>query len=282
MSMGIRVGDPAFAGGVVLDRSAWRLSRPALVVSVLAHGALLLVAGWWVVEPMERERETAAEFVWLGTVVHTPRRAAESAPAPAVPEEAIPAPPATSPPPRARSARREPQTETPPVGTSPAAPAESAAVPEPAVPSRLDLDNARREAIAAVVDEHARAGKVLSFSLDDVVPPKPAPVQHKPSIFDLRYSPGIGVLSPARARTALGFRMRLWCNRVTGGFGFFGKPVCATPGIRPPTGLFVESIPDYVRMKPECVETRPLAAALGETSPFPTVKCRLVPKEPWE
>jgi hypothetical protein len=35
-----------------------------------------------------------------------------------------------------------------------------------------------------------------------------------------------------------------------------------------------------MKLKPECEETQPLAAALGEAGAFPTVKCRLVPKDP--
>ena len=73
-------------------------------------------------------------------------------------------------------------------------------------------------------------------------------------------------------------RLGLWCSKVTGGFGFFGIPVCASGEIEPPSGIFADSIPEYLRLKPDCEEARPAAAALGESSPYPTVKCRLVPK----
>ncbi len=282
MSMSLRVADPAFGGAIVMDRSEWPLWRPSLVVSVLAHGALLLVVGWLVVEPVDRARDAPVDFVWIGRLVETATTAAESATAATVPQESLPAPPSSTPTPRAATPRRASVPALPPVSTSPVVPKESAAR-SPVLPSRLDLENARREAIAAVVDERARAGKFLTFSLDAAVPPQSEPVQHKPSIFDLKQFPGVGVLSPGRARTAFGFRARLWCNRITGGgFGFFGLPVCSSPGIQPPTGLFVESIPEYMKVKPDCVETRPLAALLGETPEFPTVKCRLVPKEPYE
>jgi hypothetical protein len=172
--------------------------------------------------------------------------------------------------------------EAPPVAAppEPAAPAE-APRSAPVGPSRLDLDTARHEAAAAVVEQHARDGKILQFSLDDAAPPRPVRESKKPSIFDPGLSSGSGVLSPGKARTAAGFKLRMWCNRITGGgFGFFGIPICTSPGIQPPSGLFVESIPEYMKLKPECEETRPLAAALGETGEYSTVKCRLVPKSP--
>jgi len=91
------------------------------------------------------------------------------------------------------------------------------------------------------------------------------------------------LLSPSKARTAVGSRLSMWCNKVSGGgFGFFGIPVCASRGIEPPSGIMADSIPEYMKLKPECDETEPLAATLGEAAPFPTAKCRLVPKDPDE
>jgi hypothetical protein len=58
------------------------------------------------------------------------------------------------------------------------------------------------------------------------------------------------------------------------GFGSF----CAKPNDEP-SGLFPEVMPEYLKLMPECVDTRPWAPLLAESSPFPTVKCRLVPKE---
>jgi hypothetical protein len=90
-------------------------------------------------------------------------------------------------------------------------------------------------------------------------------------------------MQPGKQRTVVGQRLSLWCNKVSGGgFGFFGIPVCASQGIQPPSGIFADSIPEYMKLKPECEETEPLAATLGESAPFPTMKCRLVPKEPGE
>ena len=78
----------------------------------------------------------------------------------------------------------------------------------------------------------------------------------------------------------VGQRLSRWCNKVSGGgFGFFGIPVCTSGTIEPPSGIFADSIPEYMKLKPECEETQPLAATLGEASPYPTKKCRLVPKD---
>jgi hypothetical protein len=275
----LRPRDPAFAGGANFGGTEWRLSRPAVLVSLLAHLVLLLAVGRVALDHFETLGDLpTAELVWLDDLVR-PSETPEPAP---VIEEPIAAPPEPVPAPRAASPRPPPitTTESPPIEeTAPPAPAES-----PPLPSRLELDAARREAVAALVEEHARADKILKFSLDDVVPARAAAKPKQPSIFDHQASAGSGVLSPAKARTALGFKARMWCNRVTGGgirltLGLFSIPACMSGTIGAPSGLFVESIPEYMTLKPECEETRPLAAALGETSPYPTVKCRLVPKD---
>ncbi|HVY64756.1 MAG TPA: hypothetical protein VHH11_08040, partial [Gammaproteobacteria bacterium] len=112
-------------------------------------------------------------------------------------------------------------------------------------------------------------------------PERSAPAPRKPSIFDHQAGSSRSFLGPARARTAVGQRLSLWCNKVTGGFGFFGLPVCVSGRIEPPSGLFVESIPEYMKLKPECDES-PLASMLAEALPQSNVKCRLVPKAPGE
>jgi hypothetical protein len=279
----LRFGDHALAGGgAVIDDAASRLSRPALAVSILIHVAVLVAASRFAwqradVDPVVR----TTEYVWLGELA-PPQPPVELAPPaePAPAEAQAPVPtPATRPtsPPRPAATTEAPPAVAPP---EPAAPVDTPA-PARAAPTRLDLDTARHEAAAAVVEQHARDGKVLRFSLDDAVPPRPVREPKKPSIFDPGLSSGSGVLSPGKARTAAGFKLRSWCNRITGGgFGFFGIPVCTSPGIEPPSGLFVESIPEYMKLKPDCEETRPFAAALGEASEYPTVKCRLVPKDP--
>jgi hypothetical protein len=281
----LRFGDHALAGGgAVIDGGASRLSRPALVVSILLHLGVLVAVGRFAWQRTDVELAApTTEYVWIGALAPptppTELPTPDELPTPnEVPTRAPP--PAVSPAPPPRPAAATPEAPPTAVAPPPVAPAEAPGAP--AGPTRLDLDTARREAAAAVVEQHARDDEILRFSLDDVAPPPPKREPKKPSIFDKGVaSGGSGVLSPGKARTAAGFKLRSWCNRISGGgFGFFGIPVCTSPGIRPPSGLFVESIPEYMKTKPECEETRPLAAALGETSEYPTVKCRLVPKGP--
>jgi hypothetical protein len=173
---------------------------------------------------------------------------------------------APTPSPRAATAR----SVSPPAVVPPQSEAAAEALPAPPVgPSRFDLDAARRAAAAAVVEQHARDSTLLAPSIDDVPPPQArhAPAPKKPSIFDPQRHSGGGVLSPGKARTVAGQRLSLWCNKVSGGgFGFFGIPVCMSGSIEPPSGILADSIPEYMKLKPECEGA----------------KCRLVPKDPDE
>jgi hypothetical protein len=247
------------------------MSRPAVAVSILAHMAVLYaVSHWYVTGPAPIE----TTFEWL-TVLEAPSEPAVQ-PAPEIVE---PPAPVTAPvqPPRTTV----PRAVSPPVVVmQPEAPAEALPAP-PVGPSRFDLDEARRAAAAAVVQQRARDSTMRAPSIDEAPPPSPrAPAPKKPSIFDPQPHSGGGALSPSKARTAMGQRLSLWCNKVSGGgFGFFGIPVCASASIEPPSGILADSIPEYMKLKPECEETQPLAATLGENGPFPTVKCRLVPKD---
>jgi hypothetical protein len=253
------------------------MSRPAVVVSVLAHLAVLYAASLWY-EPAPPPLET--RFEWIGTLERPSEPVVTPTPEPVEPIATAPEPPA----PKQRATVPPPPATVPPPAVEPEPAAPTEAPPAPAAgPSRLDLDSARRAAAAAVVEQRARDGVVLPSSIADEPPPRAKPEPRKPSIFDHQAHSGGGALSPGKARTAFGSRLSLWCNKVSGGgFGFFGIPVCASGRIEPPSGIFADSIPEYMNLKPECEETRPLAAALGETSPFPTVKCRLVPKDPDE
>ncbi len=250
----------------------WRMSRPAVIVSILAHIAVLLAASqWYETGPAPIE----ISFQWL------PALEAPSAPA-IEPASQVLDPPAPviapAPPPRAVL----PQPVSPQV-VAPLSELE-APVETPTVvgPSRLDLDSARRAAAAAVVKRHARESTLRAPLIDDAPKREPprAPAPKKPSIFDHEASSGRGFMQPGKQRSVVGQRLSLWCNKVSGGgFGFFGVPVCASQGIQPPSGILAESIPEYMKLKPECEETAPLAATLGEASPYPTKKCRLVPKD---
>lgn len=250
-----------------------RMSRPAVVLSIVVHLAVLVAASQWYAPG---PAPNAINFEWL-TVIEPP-----SAPVvEAAVEVAQPLAPVVAPaPPRATPRPASPPVVVPP---QPEAPAEAPSVP--VGPSRLELDSARRAAAAAVVEQHARDGSVRAPSVDDVPPPqpRPAPGPRKPSIFDHQAASGRSFMQPGKQRSVAGQKLSLWCNKVSGGgFGFFGIPVCRSQGIQPPSGIFADSIPEYMKLKPECEETQPLAATLGETSAYPTMKCRLVPKDPDE
>jgi hypothetical protein len=265
----------AFAG-VPADgfaRRGWRMSRPAIAVSILGHLAVLVAASqFYEAGPVP----TFITFEWL-TVFEAPSEPVVQ-PSPEVLEPPAPVV-APAPAPRAAPVR----SIAPPVVVQPPdAPADVLPAP-PVGPSRLDLDTARRAAAAAVVAQHTRDSTLLAPSIDAVPPPRAKPEPKKPSIFEPQRHSGGGVLAPSKARTVVGQRLSLWCNKVSGGgFGFFGIPVCMSGSIEPPSGILADSIPEYMKLKPECEETAPLAATLGEASPYPTNKCRLVPKDPDE
>jgi hypothetical protein len=265
----------ALAGGPAdgFDGRGWRMSRPAVVVSILAHIAVLFAASRFY-EPEPAPLQTV--FEWL-TAFEAPSEPVVQ-PSPEVVEPPAPVI-APAPSPRAATAR----SVSPPVvePQPPEAPAEVLPAP-PVGPSRFDLDAARRAAAAAVVEQRVRDGMMRAPSVDDVPPPEPsrASAPKKPSIFDPQRHSGGGALAPSKAHTVVGQRLSRWCNKVSGGgFGFFGIPVCMSGSIEPPSGILADSIPEYMKLKPECEETAPLAATLGENPPFPTVKCRLVPKD---
>ena len=274
----------AFAGGpadgFVGDKG--RMSRPALIVSVLAHIAVLYAASqWYPAEPAP----VAIMFEWL-TVLEAPSEPAVQPPSEVVEPPAPPIAPASP----LRLRTEAPRAVSPPDVAPPQAEAPAEPPPAPPVgPSRFDIDAARRTAAAAVVEQRARDGAIRPPSIFDA-PPAPPPrtsVPKKPSIFDYQPSPPRGVLQPGKQRSVLGQRLSLWCAKATGGgfrlgLGFFSVPACVSQGIQPPSGIFADSIPEYMKLKPECEETQPLAATLGENGPFPTMKCRLVPKEPNE
>jgi hypothetical protein len=156
------------------------------------------------------------------------------------------------------------------------------APPEPPAPAPLvDLEEARRRAVREVVTERAESA-YMTFSLDDVAPPRPEePDEPERSIFDGTggsRGPTAGQLG--QARTKFGHRVAALCNALTGGFSLMGwGSFCAGPSDGGPSGLFPEVRPAYLDLMPECVDTRDTAPALALEAPFSTVKCRLVERE---
>ena len=218
-----------FADG--FDGRESRMSRPAVIASVIAHVAVLYAASqWYETEPAQ----VATTFEWV-TSIEPPSEPVVEPP----PEIVQPPVPVVAPAPPPGNAM--PRAVSPPIVAPPQAETVTEALPAaPVGPSRFDLDAARRAAATATVEQHARDGNLRAPSIDDA-PPPPVPVPKQPSIFVPQQHSG-------------------------GGFGFFGIPICASGTIEPPSGIFADSIPEYMKLKPECEG----------------IKCRLVPKDPDE
>ncbi len=204
------------------------------------------------------------------------------APSPAVGERPELAPPAPAPP---APAPRAADVAEPPISTfelSPEArePPQLIPAPRPS-PSAMELDEARQRAAEEVIAARSAENEYLTFSMDDVAPPRPAKRERQPSIFDGGFGDG-SPLGPTvgqagQARTRLGHKLSALCNALTGGFSLMGwGSFCAGPADGGLSGLFPEVRPVYLDLMPECVDTRDTAPALALEAPFPTVKCRLV------
>jgi hypothetical protein len=134
----------------------------------------------------------------------------------------------------------EPLAAVEPVpATEPAPTPEPALAPAPRAP--IDFDEERRRAANQVVTSRAAEKEYLTFSIDDVAPPRLAPEPEKRSIFDGTGAPrGPTVGQLGQARTKFGQRASALCNALTGGFSFMGfGSFCAGPSDGEPSGLFL-------------------------------------------
>jgi hypothetical protein len=272
---------PVYGGG---ESNAFPLSRPALLASVVLHAGGLLLTGLIVFRSDDLPQVLpSAEFVWLDTRVPPPSpplvdepRVVETPVPPTVVETESREPPAEPlAPPQALE-------EAPPVVVPTPVEPVVEAEPSPAVEPRLDFEAERKRAASEVIEQREREGNYLTFTIRDVAPERVEEEPEVPSIFD-----GSGASAPrgptvgrlGQTKTRFGARLAALCNAVSnGGFSLMGwGSFCASPDDEP-SGLFPELMPEYLTLKPECTETRPLAAELGEESPFPTIKCELVPR----
>ncbi len=292
-----------FAGHPSLDaarppRPGLRLSRTAFVASIAAHvvAALFLIQQRWGSVPTP---PASADFFLfeLPAPVTSPVAETASAAAPVTPvEERAPAPepvPAPveeqvpAPAPRATEVAPPPEAVVvePAPGGELAPPNERAPVTAPVPAPFVDLEEARRRAAREVIEAGAAQSAYMTFSLDDVAPPRPEePDEPERSIFDDTggsRGPSVGQLG--QSRTKFGHRVASLCNALTGGFSLMGwGSFCGGPPDGSPSGLFPEVRPPYLDMMPECVDTRDTAPALALEAPFPTVKCRLVEQPEFE
>jgi hypothetical protein len=286
----LRLAIPASIDPVPRQSTAGSLSRRALVVSVLVHLVGVIVASRlaFVAEEIAPPPPLAG-FLVFSPRVEPPRSAplpAETLPvvAPAAPVVETPAAPESRAHPEAEPAvpRAVPQVQPersiaiePSVGVAPPLDAPRRVV----VPSAAELAEARERAAAEVIEERSRQDSYLTFSVDDVAPPRPdADPEPQRSIFDGTGASRRSVGEVGQARTAFGRRVTELCNALTGGFGLLGVEFCASPDDEP-SGLFPEVRPAYLDLVPECAESAPEQPELAAASPFSTVKCRLVRQE---
>jgi hypothetical protein len=260
------------------------LSRAAFIASIAAH----VLAGY-----------ALSSHMWPGASLPPPPTAEFflfEMPAPRPPEAVPVAPPvepvleareepAPAPAPRPAEVAPEPTVvvEPPPAVVPPPAvepaPAPSAE-PAPAPRAFIDFDEERRRAANQVIESRATEKEYLTFSMDDLIAPRPEPEPEKRSIFDgtgasSTRGPTVGQLG--QARTKLGHKVSALCNALTGGFSVLGfGSFCAGPSDSEPSGLYPEVRPAYLDLMPECVDTRDSAPELAREAPFPTVKCHLV------
>lgn len=252
--------------------------RNALAISLLVHAVGVYVAGriaFIVEEPPPVPN--FADFFW------TIERAVPPPSVPTPPKAPVAEPPAPAP--EIREQRIEEAAPAPRVATEVSAePSPAERVDETELPSRNDLEEARMRAAEEIVAERASTDSYLTFSVDDVAPPRPEP-EPKPerSIFDGGggSSSGRSIGQVGQARTRFGHKMSELCNALTGGmgvslFGFHLFDACAGPADGEPSGLFPEVRPAYLDLLPECAESEPERPELAAAAPFSTVKCRLM------
>lgn len=191
----------------------------------------------------------------------------------------------------------EPEALAPPPESSTPSPADAttpAEVPqtdesEPAnrnratlLPPDIDWEQERANAVKRVLEAQARENR-NTFSSDELFgEPEAEPPNPRKHIFDSpRRGPSRSALTPGQGRSRFANRVAALCNALTGGAGIFGLgSICADAG--PGADFFADIRPAYMESLPVCVETRdPLLNPVGSNE-FPTIKCRLVPKDELE
>ena len=300
-------GHPAFDPKAPPQERRAPSSRTAFIVSIVVHALAVYALTLQQFAGVPAPARTVADYF----VLELPARRPEPVPEPEpVAEEATVEPPVEErelepPAPAAQTELERSVVVEPRVPAREAAPvdeteARSVAEAEP-VPDReplaeegepatapqpfVDFSEESRRAAHEVVTERSAESEYLTFTMDDVAPPRAKPEERGPSIFDGGGADfgGRSVGTVGQQRTKIGRKLAELCNALTGGFGaaFMGFGLfsaCASPDTGP-SGLFPEVRPAYLDLMPECVDTRDTAPALALEAPFPTVKCRLVKRE---
>lgn len=157
--------------------------------------------------------------------------------------------------------------------------------PGPLAPESVDLEAARRIAIARIVESLRADSEFHRFSSD--VPGAGAGDDEDPDgdgsdldVFDRAAQlESNGALTPGRARSRLGRAVADFCNQLTGGFSIFGMvDVCGDPVAR--ADLFGHLRPEYMESVPLCTADEDLDLQIEQTGTgaIGTFKCVLVPR----
>jgi hypothetical protein len=151
------------------------------------------------------------------------------------------------------------------------------------LPPDIDWEQERTNAVKRVLEAQARENGRIAFSSEELFEePEAEPPNPREHIFDSpRRGPSRSALTPGQGRSRFANRVAALCNALTGGAGIFGLgSICADAG--PGADFFADIRPAYMESLPVCVETRdPLLNPVGSNE-FPTIKCRLVPKDELE
>ena len=261
---------------VRLAASWW---RNALAISLLVHAVGLYAAGLFAftVEEPAPLPDLVDFFFSVPERVVLP----EASPEPAEAPSAVVAPVVEAPAPE--TPEPIPEEEAPPSAAPEplAEPTAREAVEERELPSRSELEEARLRAADEIVAERAAGDAYLTFSIDDVAPPRV--IEEPEPKYDI-FNPGPGAARTSvgqvgQGRSRLGNKLRELCNAFGGfGVGFQGFHLFDACGDADdqPSGLFPEVRRAYMDMLPECAESQPENPELAAAAPFSTVKCRLV------
>ena len=265
-----------------------RLARPRrTTIAVAASIALHLAVGFAIARVAWSVTDGARpplHVVWIDEWPQ-PSKDAEAPPAPEPApqptDEAAPARDAES-----QQAQSGAQTPRAPPAEVPEAEQEPASR-EQTLPRGVDWELERKNAVARVLEAQAREQGRITFSSEELFEePEAEPPNPREHIFD---SPQRGsshsALTPGQGRSRFANRVAAICNALTGGLGISLQglgvgTLCADPG--PGADFFADLRPAYMESLPVCVETRdPLLNPEGSNG-FPTIKCRLVPKDELE
>ena len=267
-----------------------RSARPrrtiALAASILLHLAVGYSVGRVSWEVVSEDDSRVISIVWID---EWPRAAPESIvpradeTVPMLVDERPPAEP-TDAGSATDSASASPPTETP--TTQEVEPASGGR--GVLLPPGTDWERERQNAVERVLEAQERDAGRITFSTEELFeePAEDAPNPREHMFDSPQRGPSRSAFTPGQARSRFGNRIAELCNALTGGglgitmFGFGVGTLCADPG--PGADFFADIRPAYMESLPVCVETWDPLLNPEPSNEFPTIKCRLVPKDELE